>query len=132
MGQSLSPVTVHHHPGTPPGEPIQHRNTNETWLDPRAGLPGADSGRRRILIAHRGIDTNAAVTITDNQARTGAVVTVAALDDPIEGRRLRNLRVRIPPGTRDGQTVRIPGHGTPGINGGPAGDLHLTIYHATP
>lgn len=125
------PVTVHHRDNaTPRGR--HQRSSEDVWLDGASTTQGAGSGRRRILIAHRGIDTTAAVTITGEQARDGAVVTVAAPDNPVGGYRLHNIRVRIPPGTRDGQTLRIPGHGTPGHNGGPPGDLRLTVYHATP
>jgi molecular chaperone DnaJ len=39
--------------------------------------------------------------------------------DPIE--------VRIKPGTRDGQRIRIPGKGNAGTHGGPPGDLYIII-----
>ncbi len=39
----------------------------------------------------------------------------------------RRLRVRIPPGARDGDTLRIPGQGAPGRRGTPAGDLRATV-----
>lgn len=37
------------------------------------------------------------------------------------------LDVQIPPGTRDGQTLRLRGLGEPGIGGGPAGDALIDI-----
>ena len=37
------------------------------------------------------------------------------------------LEVRLKPGTRDGQRIRLPGKGNAGILGGPAGDLYLII-----
>jgi curved DNA-binding protein len=37
------------------------------------------------------------------------------------------VTVRIPPGAGSGDKVRVTGHGAPGGNGGPAGDLLLTI-----
>lgn len=39
----------------------------------------------------------------------------------------KKIRITIPAGVEDGQTIRIPGHGTPGVNGGPAGDLFITF-----
>jgi len=41
--------------------------------------------------------------------------------------RTETVEVRIKPGTRDGQRIRLAGKGNAGINGGPAGDLYLTI-----
>jgi DnaJ-class molecular chaperone len=37
------------------------------------------------------------------------------------------LDVTIPPGTRDGQILRLRGKGRPGVNGGPAGDALIEI-----
>ncbi|MGA2903081.1 MAG: J domain-containing protein [Candidatus Korobacteraceae bacterium] len=46
-----------------------------------------------------------------------------------EGRveRSESLKVRIKPGTRDGQRVRLPGRGNAGTMGGPAGDLYIIV-----
>ena len=41
--------------------------------------------------------------------------------------RTEPLEVRIKPGTRDGQRIRIAGKGNAGRNGGPAGDLYIII-----
>jgi curved DNA-binding protein len=39
----------------------------------------------------------------------------------------RRLAVKIPPGVRDGQRIRLAGQGTSGSNGAPRGDLYLRI-----
>lgn len=46
----------------------------------------------------------------------------------------RNIRLTIPAGVENGQTIKIKGHGGPGIQGGPKGDLYLTfnIVNDTP
>ena len=44
--------------------------------------------------------------------------------------RTEPLEVRIKPGTRDGQRIRIPGKGNAGAFGGPAGDLYIVVRTA--
>lgn len=38
-----------------------------------------------------------------------------------------NIRITIPAGIETGQTIKIPGHGGPGQNGGQNGDLYITF-----
>ncbi len=37
----------------------------------------------------------------------------------------RKIRITIPAGIENGQSIKIPGHGGDGTNGGPAGDLYI-------
>ncbi|MGZ5191738.1 MAG: DnaJ C-terminal domain-containing protein [Flavisolibacter sp.] len=39
----------------------------------------------------------------------------------------KNIRLTFPAGIEDGQVIKISGHGTQGANGGPNGDLYITI-----
>lgn len=39
----------------------------------------------------------------------------------------KNIRLTIPAGVKNGQTIKIKGYGGEGINGGPKGDLHITF-----
>jgi len=39
----------------------------------------------------------------------------------------KNIRITIPSGIENGQTIKIAGHGAPGVNGGPNGDLYITF-----
>jgi len=41
--------------------------------------------------------------------------------------RPRQVKVRIPPGVLDGQRIRLKGRGAVGANGGPSGDLYVTV-----
>ncbi len=64
----------------------------------------------------RGADIHARVQMELREAIDGAEVS---LDLPGRG----VIRVRIPPGADTGSLIRIAGKGTPGLRGGPAGDL---------
>ncbi|MEZ4895164.1 MAG: J domain-containing protein [Saprospiraceae bacterium] len=39
----------------------------------------------------------------------------------------KNIRITVPAGVENGQTIKIAGHGGPGVNGGPNGDLYITF-----
>lgn len=46
----------------------------------------------------------------------------------------KNIRLTIPAGVSDGQEIKIKGHGSPGVNGGPNGDLYIkfNLINETP
>jgi curved DNA-binding protein len=46
----------------------------------------------------------------------------------------KNIRITIPAGVENGQVIKIKGHGGPGVNGGPNGDLYIqfTIQNNSP
>jgi curved DNA-binding protein len=46
----------------------------------------------------------------------------------------KNIRITIPAGVENGQVIKIKGHGGPGVNGGPNGDLYIefAITNSTP
>lgn len=39
----------------------------------------------------------------------------------------KKVRITIPAGVYDGQQIKLKGHGNPGFNGGPTGDLYITF-----
>lgn len=42
----------------------------------------------------------------------------------------KNLRITVPAGIADGQTIKLKGQGSEGVNGGPSGDLYITFVIA--
>lgn len=68
----------------------------------------------------KGNDIAAATEVTFRQAAEGATVTLG-----LDGAR---LSTRLPAGVTDGQKIRLRGKGRAGANGGPAGDLILTVH----
>lgn len=69
----------------------------------------------------KGQDAAAEVKVDFVSALRGANVKVTV--PGVSG----EITVRVPSGADDGDRVRVPSHGSPGKNGGPAGDLLLTI-----
>ncbi|HRP86997.1 MAG TPA: DnaJ C-terminal domain-containing protein [Gammaproteobacteria bacterium] len=72
----------------------------------------------------RGEDQSARVKISLEDAFHGANRT---LEVRSPGKGKHNIRVAIPKGVTEGQRIRLAGQGTPGANGGPAGDLFLEV-----
>lgn len=67
-----------------------------------------------------GGDLAAATEVTFRQAAEGAAIRLN-----VGG---RTVNTRLPVGVRDGQKIRLRGKGQPSPNGGPAGDLVLSVH----
>ena len=67
-----------------------------------------------------GGDLAAATEVTFRQAAEGAAIRLNVGGRPVN--------TRLPVGVRDGQKIRLRGKGQPSPNGGPAGDLVLTVH----
>lgn len=67
----------------------------------------------------QGQDIGATTEVTFRQAAEGATISLT-----LEG---HTFSTRLPVGVKDGQKIRIRGKGRPGANGGPSGDLMLTV-----
>ncbi len=81
-----------------------------------------DAGGRRgrsSNTAFRGQDYNAELHLNLMDAYTTHQQTLA-----VNG---KNIRITIPAGVEDGQVIKLKGHGAPGVNNSPAGDLYITF-----
>ena len=76
-----------------------------------------------------GRDIEGDILVTLEEAMHGSVRTISLQRvDPGTGRaETHTVKVRIPPGVQEGQTIRVPSHGEPGPGGGPPGDLYLRV-----
>lgn len=102
-----------------------------------AHLTGRSGARRRGGPARGGFampgeDYEVTAHISLEDTFRGAELNLdLSISDPRAGghmqRTQKTVRVRVPKGATDGQRLRVPGKGGPGINGGPAGDLYLNI-----
>ena len=91
-----------------------------------AGRPGG------ATFHARGEDHHARILIDLEDAYHGATRTISLHAPQLDGQghvriRERTLGVRISKGVRQGQHIRLAGQGTPGLGGGPAGDLYLEV-----
>jgi molecular chaperone DnaJ len=84
-------------------------------------------GGRGVLDDNQGLFSFS--TPCPNCAGRGSVVTDPCPTCQGSGaeRRAREVKVRIPAGVDDGQRIRLKGRGGPGRNGGPPGDLYVTV-----
>lgn len=85
---------------------------------------GRAGTRTRPTGPTRGADIDVPVEISLEDAYRGGTVTLN-MTDP-DGR-TRTIEANVPRGAGEGSRVRLAGQGTPGRNGGPAGDLFMVI-----
>lgn len=83
------------------------------------GNMGGGGGGRGRQARYRGQDYNAELHLTLQEASETHKQTLT-----VNG---KNIRITIPAGVENGQTIKIGGHGGQGVNGGPNGDLYITF-----
>ena len=76
-------------------------------------------GKRKRSYGYRGQDYTAELHLTLQEAYEThkQILTVNG----------KNLRITVPAGVANGQTIKLAGQGGEGMNGGPAGDLYITF-----
>lgn len=80
-------------------------------------------GRARAQQATKGEDVAVAVAVPLTTIASGGSVRVALPTG-------RTLDVTVPAGIEEGKSIRLRGQGHPGVRGGPAGDVIVTIRYA--
>ena len=85
------------------------------------GQAGASSGGRRN-VKYRGQDYQAELHLQLKEVYESHQQTLT-----VNG---KNIRITIPAGVENGQVIKLKEHGSPGINGGPNGDLYITFVIA--
>ena len=95
----------------------------EDFSDFFGSMFGGAGGRQRQSAKFRGQDFNATLQLNEKDVYTTQKQVLT-----INGKK---IRITIPAGVENGQTIKIKGHGSEGINGGPKGDLYIT-FNITP
>lgn len=85
------------------------------------GRGRAQQGRGGRRVRMKGQDVNYTVRVPFLEAARGGKRRLKMHDGSF-------VEVNIPPGTTDGQTLRLREKGTPGFGGGPAGDAYVEIH----
>lgn len=76
--------------------------------------------QQQHTVRRKGADVSYAVDVDFLEAAAGATKRIRLGEG-------KTLDVRIPPGTEDGQSLRLKGQGMPGIGGAPAGDALIEV-----
>ena len=109
-----------------PNSPENHAGqdgfaSNEELEEFLARAFGGSHGAGHANIKSRGQDVSYSLRVPFMEAAKGAV-SVLQLPDG------KTLKVKIPQGAEDGQTLRLKAQGMPGYGGGPNGDAYIELH----
>lgn len=96
------------------------------------GHAGGGGGARARTAARHGRDIEGDILVTLDEVLHGSIRTIKLQrSDPHTGQATtQTLQVRIPPGVRESQLVRLAGKGEEGVGGGDSGHLYLRVKFA--
>jgi curved DNA-binding protein len=101
------------------GQPFSGNFSEHDFSDFFESMFGGETGGRRSQVKYRGEDINAELHLNLKDVYTTHKQTLT-----VNG---KNIRLTIPAGVENGQTIKIAGHGGEGMNGGLNGDLYITF-----
>lgn len=90
---------------------------SDDFSDFFSSMFGGGGGRSKAK--YRGQDYNSQLQLSLRDAYTTHQQTLN-----LNG---KNVRITIPAGVENGQSIKLKGYGAPGVNGGPNGDLYITF-----
>jgi curved DNA-binding protein len=140
--------------GEPGGEDVEFGGTGfSDFFEQFFGQGGRGRGGFAQPQTEKGEDVEAVLMVTLEEAMKGAIRPITLRRNKAcpdchgtgaKGREVcgtcfgmghvastENYKVKIPPGVRDGQRLRLSGQGDPGAGGGPRGDLYLRVRMAS-
>ena len=91
--------------------------SEQDFEDVFGSMFGGQASDRQRSTRFRGQDFNAELQLDLKDVYTEHKRTLAVNN--------KNIRITIPAGVENGQTIKIKGHGGKGVNGGPNGDLYI-------
>jgi curved DNA-binding protein len=109
QSQSYGPRGTGYSGGSMPGD-------FSDFFESMFGGGGSDRGRQ---VKYRGEDYTTEIQLNLIDAYKTHKQTLS-----VNG---NNIRITVPAGVENGQIIKIAGHGGPGVNGGPNGDLYITF-----
>ncbi len=102
------------------GQNFSESFDDDQFSDFFASMFGSGSGRksgRNAGFRGRDYEAELELKLADVYSTQQQVVTVNG----------KKIRITIPAGVENGQKIKLKGHGSPGSNGGPDGDLYITF-----
>jgi len=101
------------------GQPFGSGDYSDDFSEFFGSMFGGETRGRSKQTKFRGQDVQASLQmkLTDVYKTQKQTITING----------KNIRMTFPAGIEDGQVIKVAGHGGPGVNGGPNGDLYITF-----